>query len=1043
MNTMMRLTAVAATLVGTSLMAQESIGTVVGSVKSEKGAAIEGARLTLTSPALLGGRTLSTDDKGNFRLPLLPPGDYVLTVSKANFVGSTATFRIGAGQTLRQDMKMREMATASIEVEVVASAAQVDKTDTKTATVMGATQLQNLPVNVSAQSALFLSPGVTGSTDYPSIRGGVGGASQFTINGISVRDNATRYGRQTAYVLTDLTEDIQVIQSPLNAKYGNSSGGTVNLTTKSGSNDWQGSFRISMSRNSWNAYNSPQTFRRYDNVNKTTASRAEYLSPSTASTDDLSRTYQFTVLGPIIKDKLTFSYGRTWSPTTTTTANLTNVLGAGVGYYLPNLTGTTASAQAGYTWGVTDAAQNRVITGTGGKDLVQQAKLFYMVSQDHQVEAFYTRDDYGPNFDPSNSNTMEDVSQRQQKSLRTFMGINYRGIIQGGVLDVKVGQTKKTINFPSGFGEPIYVRSWIPNAASILANTSGASSLYLTNGDAANPNEELRQNNNISANYFWTNGEHNIDVGAEQLKETYLGYESAGANRRRFYVPGRAANGNYAVYNWFAGPFTDPAIIGAAKYNAITAFGSGFVPEMATYSESGSGDLKDKDTTNSLYVNDQWMINANWSLMAGLRYDNWKVQNRVGTEVNTHGFSPRVEVKYDLNGDNRHLVSLSYAHLRGTIGQGNLGTYARRPGNLITRHFWNEGAGAIHLVDQAALFNTANYASFQRMNLDAGKEINPNLRPEMAKQLELTYRRGFEKGGFFRTALVYRKYVDLWYRHGIDELVQDGATVTTRNMLDFDPANNRSYKGLELEWNLPLYRSANSSVDLNGFWTSGRSLGRVTWSDGGASTAIRFDKEYQAAGYSIDRYNAYGEYANSVHNNVKMWLSWTYGTPGRIQSSLSLLGNYQTGAPYSNTFSEYLPGLTTGDTRPMAINTYTKDTPTSIAYFMGPRGQFIGPDTYYVDLKWNLTFPVAKKVKLFTELTIGNLFNHLIPANTSNGTAGINRPASTVIRGGGAAGSTFDRTYNIQNTDAAYSSYGLVYNYAFGRSFSFDCGIRF
>lgn len=1032
MNMMMRLTAVAACLVGASLAAQDSVGTLLGNVTNEKGAVLQGVRLQITSPAMLGTRTVVSDAKGEFRFALLPPGDYSLSAALSGYTGGTIKVSVRSGNLLRQEVRLREVKTATAEVEVVATAAAVDKTDTKTGTTISAEALRALPVSVYAPTAMFLTPGVSGSSDYPAIRGGVGGASAFTINGVSVRDGILRYGRQTAYNIADLTEDIQVITSPLNAKFGNTSGGIVNLVTKSGSNDFRGSLRASLGRG-WGVRNSPITYRRFNSTTPTNPVPNAYLGGSNTTLDDLSRSYQLTLLGPIIKDKLTFSYGRNWAPVSMTTATLANVLGAGYGNVINALTGTTAGAtSAGYTWGATDPAQSRVITGVGSKDVVQQGKLFWQVNENHQVEFFYTRDDYGPAMDTQYA-VIDDVSDRQQSSVRTFMGINYRAIISSGFLDLRIGQTKKEIKWPSGPGEPINVRSWVPNAASILSSYSGRSGSYLTNGDPGYPDPELRQNDNIYLNYSWSGQNHNFDVGVEQLKETYLGYEAAGAKRRRFYVPGRNAAGNYAVYNWYTSPLSNPAIMSltSAAYNSIANTpGNAFVPEMRTWADSGTSDPRNIDNTRSIWFNDQWTISDQWIVMAGLRLENWTVENRLGKELDSKGLSPRLEVKYDLNGDNKHLLALSYAHFRGTMGSGNLGAYRRSPGNLQRRYFWNTGAGSLYYVPQSEVLNAANYQQFQWFDTDAGREINPDIRPEMTKQVELQYNRSFESGGSFRTSLVHRKIVDLWYRRGINEVVAVGDTTTIRNMLDFDPYQNRSYKAIELEWTIPLYRGSEHNVELRGFWVSARSKGRVTWSDEGASTAIRFDDIYHANGYSIDKYNSYGEYGNVSHNNLKTWLTWAMGRKG-ISSTISLLGEYSSGRPYSATFSEYLPGQGAGDTRPTILQP-TKDTPTSVAYFLVPRGSFTGPDSFYVDLRWNVTVPIRGRVSFFTEFNISNLFNTLLPS-------GYSRDADGAIR----SGITTDRTYSVNPTNDSFSKYGMVSGFSFGRSYSLDCGIRF
>ena len=139
-----RLTLLGAMIVGTVLSGQESVGTVRGSVTDPSGKPITGALVSLAGEALLGGRIVTTDDKGEYRLPLLLPGSYQLNVTKANFIGSKALFSLAAGQTLRQDLRLRPVETTGAVVEVTSTSAALDKTDTKTATTLTFDELQKI-----------------------------------------------------------------------------------------------------------------------------------------------------------------------------------------------------------------------------------------------------------------------------------------------------------------------------------------------------------------------------------------------------------------------------------------------------------------------------------------------------------------------------------------------------------------------------------------------------------------------------------------------------------------------------------------------------------------------------------------------------------------------------------------------------------------------------------------------------------------------------------------------------------------------------------
>jgi Carboxypeptidase regulatory-like domain len=130
----------------TSLVAQESTGQILGSVRTKAGEPVAGAEVRFTSSVLQGVRVVVTDASGAFRAPLLPPGSYAITATKAGFIGSKVEGAIlPLGQVLRQDLFMAPVQQANAMVEVIANAAAVDKTDVKAATNVSSEQMDVLP----------------------------------------------------------------------------------------------------------------------------------------------------------------------------------------------------------------------------------------------------------------------------------------------------------------------------------------------------------------------------------------------------------------------------------------------------------------------------------------------------------------------------------------------------------------------------------------------------------------------------------------------------------------------------------------------------------------------------------------------------------------------------------------------------------------------------------------------------------------------------------------------------------------------------------
>src|SRR5947199_1730256 len=72
-----------------SAPAQETTGGIQGTVKDPQGAVLPGATVTVTGPALIGTKTVTTDSGGNYHIDQLPPGTYNIAVNAAGFSAQT------------------------------------------------------------------------------------------------------------------------------------------------------------------------------------------------------------------------------------------------------------------------------------------------------------------------------------------------------------------------------------------------------------------------------------------------------------------------------------------------------------------------------------------------------------------------------------------------------------------------------------------------------------------------------------------------------------------------------------------------------------------------------------------------------------------------------------------------------------------------------------------------------------------------------------------------------------------------------------------
>ncbi|MDR0499144.1 MAG: TonB-dependent receptor, partial [Holophagales bacterium] len=713
----------AAIVAATSLVAQENTGTLLGTVREPGNRPSARATLVIAGDAILGSRTLTTDENGHFRISLLPAGNYTLTVSKQGFIGSKATMRISGGQIVRQDLTLREVSAASAEVEIVGASAAVDKSETKTSTNFSATQLAELPLGLTSYAAIAMAPGTTGSQLYPVIRGGLTGEAAVMVDGISIKDPSVRQVRNFEYVMGDMTEDIAVIQSPLNAKYGNSAGGAIAITSKSGKNHFEGTFRVDPDIEAWNTLRSGYNTRLGNSI---------IADPGEVPSDYMGKEYVISIFGPIIPDHLTFSYSGNFIPSEYVVLSASN-LSTTQYTRLPNFPGYTGSRD-GHLYGATPG--NPLRAGGNRDSITQQYKLFWMINQNHQIEGLYSKNDFGPYF--QGFGTYDSLAY--QSSIRELTSINYRGIIgNNGILEAKWGRRRNEIEFANGPGDSITVRVWNgDDTVTSLLSTTGTATM--SHNGVHGQDKVLRNSESLGANYNWFNGTHNIDVGFEQLKDIVNEPPGVGPNGRRFYAPARRYDGLYAVYNYVgseAQTGSDP------YYRNNTAF----IPEMVKYNYEKGGTIPEY-TTNSFYANDLWTIDSNLSVMFGLRWDSWMASGVNGKYIDSSGISPRFEIKYDLSGDNQHLFTASYAHFRGTISSGAMGgVFEQKPGQQSTRYFWDKGTGTPEnpqWVTMDELLNESNYGlEYSVADNSVLYGVDPSLQPTTTIEYTVSYRRAF------------------------------------------------------------------------------------------------------------------------------------------------------------------------------------------------------------------------------------------------------------------------------------------------------------
>ena len=222
--------------------AQGLTGDLIGTVKDEQGGALVGARVRLTSPALIGGpRTVQTDDRGQLRFPALPPGLYELDIQAEGFAAShERDIRIGAGSTIERPVRLK---LAGVKDSVVVAGSRLDARNPGLRTRFGTEELDAIPMRrFSPYEWVKNAPGISptspaGGNILVSAFGSGVDQNQFLLDGTNI--TATGNGVARADPGVDFIQELQIQSVGASVEYGNVQGAVVNVITRSGSNLFQ------------------------------------------------------------------------------------------------------------------------------------------------------------------------------------------------------------------------------------------------------------------------------------------------------------------------------------------------------------------------------------------------------------------------------------------------------------------------------------------------------------------------------------------------------------------------------------------------------------------------------------------------------------------------------------------------------------------------------------------------------------------------------------------------------------------------------------
>ena len=243
-----------------SAEAQVVGATLSGVIADSSGAAVPGAKVSITNVDAGTVREATSNEDGLYSAPNLLPGGYEVSVSSPGFatlVRKGITLTVGAQQTLNLELKLGQV-TETVEAKDVIPTVQTSSS-TISATV-DSTTVRELPLNGRDWTSLAtLEPGVLSipnqaTTAFSANKGNRGFGDQlsnsghranentYRVNGINTNDyaNAAPGGATGKNLGVDNIQEFSVLTTNYTAEYGRTSGAVINAITKSGVNQFHG-----------------------------------------------------------------------------------------------------------------------------------------------------------------------------------------------------------------------------------------------------------------------------------------------------------------------------------------------------------------------------------------------------------------------------------------------------------------------------------------------------------------------------------------------------------------------------------------------------------------------------------------------------------------------------------------------------------------------------------------------------------------------------------------------------------------------------------
>jgi hypothetical protein len=600
-------------------MAQSNAsGTVFGKI-----AAGSGDNVILKNNGTNLTRTSTVDANGSFRVTSLPIGTYTVTLNKGSTAVGSTQLEVLAGQGVEAIF-----ATGGVQaVQVTGRRTRIDVSSSVNGATFTARELEKLPVGRNVESIVQLAPNTTrGDPTYAagaSFGGGAASENAYYINGFPVTNPLTQLGAME--LPFGAIAQAQVLTGGYSVEFGRSTGGVVNITTKSGTNTWEAGAMASITPKSTRAsyrdiyYSNTGSFPSTDNT----------LQLRRQDNDVQQKQYSAYVGGPLIKDTL-FGFvalEQTELDTNQVVGTRTSTTLGTNGYRVGETT--TKRYFGKLDWNIND---DHRLEFTAIGDLPQTDYKYYSYNYTTKAIGATASSSIHQEYGPANPNGGE------LKSLR-YVG----NITENLTINALYGESKaEHIYTPTGYNPSLLQVSASPEARYPGFNYNSGQTV--TGSIPLSGSTDKVTSKRLDLEYKL--GTHTLRAGLDNNKETSRDAGDAYAGGGIYtYLRSVNAQGN-PVVNTPIGVSggTVPAL---AQFGGIAAQGY-YVDRtnVSTISNAFAGQ-------DAQYIEDRWQVTKDVLVTLGVRREGFYNANQDGVKYieMKNQIAPRANFSWDVNGD--------------------------------------------------------------------------------------------------------------------------------------------------------------------------------------------------------------------------------------------------------------------------------------------------------------------------------------------------------------------------------------------------------